>query len=245
MIENTGYVKLWRKFTSWEWHDNPNVVTLFIHCLLMANWEDKRWQGVEIKRGEFATTYKHLSDTTGLTIQQVRTALKKLEDSGEVVTNKKRGRSHTFIRVCKYEDYQDQQINNTLITNKQQINNKKITTTKEYKEYKEDKNNIKAVAYYPENDKLNKAFIDYVDMRKKIKAPMTDRAIELAKNKLEKLSDGNNEKAIAILEQSVMNSWKGVFELKNDKEEKPKNNKFNNFSGRSYSNEQLEKLIGG
>lgn len=108
-----------------------------------------------------------------------------------------------------------------------------------------DKDKPKKKAYYSDDDKLNKAFTDYVDMRKKIKAPMTDRAIELAINKLEKLSGGDNNKAIAILEQSVMNSWKGLFELKNDKEEKPKNNKFNNFSGRSYSNEELEKLLGG
>jgi len=106
------------------------------------------------------------------------------------------------------------------------------------------KTKVNKVIYYPEDADLNKAFTDYVDMRKKIKAPMTDRAIELAKNKLYKLSDDNNEKAIAILEQSVMNSWKGLFELKNDTE-KPKSNKFNNFSGRSYTNEQLERLIGG
>ena len=107
-----------------------------------------------------------------------------------------------------------------------------------------DKDKPKKKAYYPNDIELNQAFTDYVDMRKKIKAPMTDRAIELAIKKLEKLSNGDNEKAIAILEQSVMNSWKGLFELKNDTE-KPKNNKFNNFSGRSYSNEQLERLIGG
>lgn len=68
--------------------------------------------------------------------------------------------------------------------------------------------------YYPNDEKLNQAFADYVAMRKQIKSPMTDRAVELAISKLEKLSGGDNDKAIAILEQSVMNSWKGLFELK-------------------------------
>lgn len=68
--------------------------------------------------------------------------------------------------------------------------------------------------YYPNDEKLNQTFADYVAMRKQIKSPMTDRAVELAMSKLEKLSGGDNDKAIAILEQSIMNSWKGLFELK-------------------------------
>lgn len=70
--------------------------------------------------------------------------------------------------------------------------------------------------YYPNDEKLNKTFADYVAMRKQIKSTMTDRAIELAMSKLDKLSGGDNDKAIAILEQSIMNSWKGLFELKED-----------------------------
>ena len=93
---------------------------------------------------------------------------------------------------------------------------------------------------YYESDVLNQTFIDYVDMRKRIKAPMTDKAVKLAMNKLEKLSQGDNDKAIKILEQSIMNSWKGLFELKEEK----KTNKFNNFEGRQYSNDQLEKMLG-
>ncbi len=71
--------------------------------------------------------------------------------------------------------------------------------------------------YYPTDDLLNQAFTDYVDMRKKIKSPMTERAIQLAMGNLEKLSGGDNDKAVQILEQSVMNSWKGLFALKEDK----------------------------
>ena len=82
---------------------------------------------------------------------------------------------------------------------------------------KGNKRNKVAREYFPEDSELNKAFIDYIDMRKKIKAPMTDRAIELAITKLNKLSAGDNDKAIKILEQSIMNSWKGLFELKEQK----------------------------
>ena len=73
---------------------------------------------------------------------------------------------------------------------------------------------LQTACRYSENDALNTAFTDYVEMRKQIKKPMTDKAVELAKSKLEKLSRGNVEVAIAILNQSVLNSWQGLFELK-------------------------------
>lgn len=54
---------------------------------------------------------------------------------------------------------------------------------------------------------------DFKDMRIKIRKPMTRRAEELLIMKLDKLS--NNEKEqIDILNQSIMNSWQGVFPLK-------------------------------
>lgn len=93
----------------------------------------------------------------------------------------------------------------------------------------EDRKGKKAVpAYYPNDEKLNAAFADYVDMRKKIKAPMTDRAVTLAMNKLAELSGGDNDLAIDILNQSVMNSWKGLFELK--KANKPSGNSLDDWA---------------
>ena len=54
-------------------------------------------------------------------------------------------------------------------------------------------------------------------MRKRIKKPLTDRAKELILEKLEQLAPGDEQKQIKILDQSVMNSWQGVFELKEKK----------------------------
>lgn len=82
------------------------------------------------------------------------------------------------------------------------------------KEIKKNNRAAKAAIYFPNDEKLNQAFLDYIEMRKSIKAKMTDKAIDLAIKKLEKLSGGDNDKAIAILEQSIMNSWKGLFDIK-------------------------------
>lgn len=80
---------------------------------------------------------------------------------------------------------------------------------------------------------------DFEEMRKKIKAPMTDKARTMMLNNLNKLSNGDNQRAIEILNQSTMNCWKGLFPLKEDKKavETPKSNtpnKFHNFEQREY-----------
>lgn len=55
----------------------------------------------------------------------------------------------------------------------------------------------------------------FVAMRKKIKAPLTDDAVLLAVRELEKLmNDGHRPRA--VLEQSTMNSWRGLFPIKSN-----------------------------
>ena len=73
----------------------------------------------------------------------------------------------------------------------------------------------KPIIYDPD-EKLNQAILDFIDFRTKIRASMTDRAITLMINKLNKMTADNDEK-IAILEQSIMNGWKSVYPIKNDK----------------------------
>lgn len=66
------------------------------------------------------------------------------------------------------------------------------------------------------------AVSDYIEMRKKIKAPLTDRAVDLMLTNLAIMSKDPAEQ-IQILNQSIMNSWKGLFPLKQDQQKKTKN----------------------
>lgn len=61
---------------------------------------------------------------------------------------------------------------------------------------------------------LDIALDNFKDHRKQLKAPMTDQAYKMLLNKLEKLSDGDEEKKVAIINQSIENGWKGVFDIK-------------------------------
>ncbi|MBR1386276.1 MAG: DnaD domain protein [Bacilli bacterium] len=130
MNENNGFIVINKKILKWEWYQDTNTVRLFLHLLLIANWEDKRWQGIEVKRGQVITSLKHLVQQTKLTLQQVRTSLTRLISTNEITkttTNK-----YTVITINNYNRYQDyNKQNNKQITNEQQTNNKQITTTKQ------------------------------------------------------------------------------------------------------------------
>nr|DAN97745.1 MAG TPA: helix-turn-helix domain protein [Caudoviricetes sp.] len=67
-----------------------------------------------------------------------------------------------------------------------------------------------------ESEPLNNAILAFLAHRKAMKAPMTEHAIELMLKKLNKMTEDEDEK-IEILNQSIMNSWKGIFELKEKK----------------------------
>ncbi len=54
---------------------------------------------------------------------------------------------------------------------------------------------------------------DFIEMRKRIKAPPTEQAIVKLINKLSELRDAGNEPN-RVLDESTMNNWKGVFALK-------------------------------
>lgn len=165
-MDNQGWIKLFRKFKDWEWYKDINTKTLFIEILLSANFEDKKWQGIQIHRGEYITSIEKICEEIGLTRQQVRYSLNKLKVTNEVTiqTNK----HYTLIKVNKYNDYQE-------VTNQVTINepssNHPVTITKEYKNDKNDKNNILSVnTPYSNIEDLTEQ--DFQDIANKYKAPI-------------------------------------------------------------------------
>ena len=134
------YIKIHRKILEWEWYDDINTKILFLHILLKANWEDKKWHWIEIKRWELLTWRKILALETQLTEQQVRTSLNKLKSTNEITI--KTTKQYSIIKAINYDNYQQQITNNS--TNEQPTSNQRVTTTKELKELKELKedNNI-------------------------------------------------------------------------------------------------------
>ena len=51
-----GYIKLYRSVMNWEWYKNQNTKNLFYHCIMKANHQETKYQGITIPRGAFMTS---------------------------------------------------------------------------------------------------------------------------------------------------------------------------------------------
>ena len=100
----SDYIKLHRKFLEWEWYRNEHTKNLFIHCLLKANWKESKFEGNVIQRGSFVSSIDILANETGLTSDEVRTAIKHLICTGEIT--KQSTNKYTVFSVVNYDLYQ-------------------------------------------------------------------------------------------------------------------------------------------
>jgi len=95
----------------------------------------------------------------------------------------------------------------------------------EEKEDKKKKNTKKKkAAPYVADDDLNQAILEFIEFRKQLKKPMTERAVQLMIAKLNKLST-NVEEQIEIVNQSILNGWQGIFPLSNSNNNNQSNRK--------------------
>lgn len=134
-----GWIKLYRKLTEWGWYHDVNTRITFIHLLLTVNHKDKMYEGKLIKRGSRLVSNKKLAEEIGLTENELRTAIKHLELTGEI--HKQSTSRNTLITVVNYDCYQTtSQTDNEQITNNSQTDNEQITTNKNEKNDKNLKN---------------------------------------------------------------------------------------------------------
>lgn len=125
MTNQQGWIKLHRQILEWEWYSDNNCFRLFLHLLLKANHKEKRFKGLELKTGSIITSRDLLARETGLSSQQIRTALSKLISTNEITSvTSSQG---TIIQIVRYEKYQ---VATNEITNEQPTNNQQVTTNK-------------------------------------------------------------------------------------------------------------------
>ena len=103
MLEN-GYIKIYRSILTWEWYNDSNTSRLFWHLLLTVNYEDKKWQGKTILRGQRITSVSKLVAETGLSTKNIRTSLDKLKKTGEVAIET--ANRYSLITIANYDKYQ-------------------------------------------------------------------------------------------------------------------------------------------
>lgn len=136
IMDNQGWIKLHRSIIDWEWFDDANTLSLWIHLLLKANYKDSTWHGVEVKRGSMIAGRIELSKMTGISEQSIRTSLTKLKSTKNITiksTNK-----YSVISINNYDRYQDtnQQDNQQLTSNQPATNHVLRSKEVKNKEYK-------------------------------------------------------------------------------------------------------------
>ncbi len=99
-----GYVKLFRSVTTWEWYKNPNIMRVFLHCLLCVSSKNYINRNFAVTKGSFFTSRRKLSNELGMSAYLIGKALSALQNSGEI--NYLKFRKGLKITVLNWEFYQ-------------------------------------------------------------------------------------------------------------------------------------------
>ena len=116
MAEKTTFIKLDRNIVNWRWYKEPNTMRVFLHLLLTANIRDYDFRYDTIHRGEVAVSIGNLGKSTGLSYDQVRTALTHLKDTNEI----------TITREATYLINNTHRINTFILCNISKVLNCKV-----------------------------------------------------------------------------------------------------------------------
>lgn len=112
----------------------------------------------------------------------------------------------------------------------------KTQGNKTNKKNKSDNSNSyeKIINEFTDDELVKETIYDFIKMRTMAKVKTPDRALKIALNKLKKLAK-DKATQIQILEQSILNNWKGIFPL--TEKQSPRNNQ-----GRSGFDEALDEI---
>lgn len=116
----SSWIKISRKILEWEWYDDMPTLKVFIHLLLTANYEPRKWHGIIVERGQLVCSVASLAADCGLTSKQTRRALDNLEATQ--VVGKRTTNAYTIITICNYDVYQCESSDNNLKEGKQRAN---------------------------------------------------------------------------------------------------------------------------
>lgn len=83
------------------------------------------------------------------------------------------------------------------------------------------------------DESLKQAFCEYIKMRTLIKAPMTDRALQMLITKVQTLEPDSVARQKELLETAILNNWKSVYPLRDEpkKVQNPRNPKAKKSDG--------------
>jgi len=229
-----GWITIHRKIKDSPFYKDSEAIHLWIHILLSANHKNNKFlignKMIDIPRGCILTGRKSLSAQTGINESKIQRLLKLFESEQQI--EQQTFSKYRLISIVNYDSYQkdEQQKNSKRTASEQQVNTNNNVNNENNVNKQQKK---KAVVFELPNNIDEITWKSFLEHRQKLKAPMTDHAKNLMMKKLEKLNGNPNH----ILNQSIENGWKGVFELKQEN-----NNGNNQPDNRSRAKKHQDKL---
>lgn len=219
------------------------VFDVYMECEYRANLTQEEYEGLQ--PGEFRFDYESWERRLGISKKQLVRAIKELTVNNAVIVQTFKGRKgisskYFLTRFKEQKKEQNEELKGNSKGTETNLENAGVeddggTEKGTQKEQNEEQKKVHSSRYnnldiisnkekstsldkiinsYTENLELRNTLKEFLKMRKSIKKPMTDRAMTLLINKLDKFGSNDNEK-IEILNQSIFNSWNGIYELKN------------------------------
>lgn len=98
-----NWIKLYRKICDWQWYQDAKMVHLFVHLMLKASIR----KGSDLSDSwQLCTSLRILSKETGLSLQNIRTCIGKLQRTGEITFRTLPTHLQSIITICNSGSYQ-------------------------------------------------------------------------------------------------------------------------------------------
>jgi hypothetical protein len=126
-------------------------------------------------------------------------------------------------------------ISDTPIPKNCEDNNTSINNTVNNTVKKERKTSYDEILSGITDEDLKTLYLDYIKMRKLIKSPMTDRALQMLIKKVNELEPDSINNQKQMLETAIMNNWKSVYPIKREVNNGQSYNASNKKCGDEYA----------
>lgn len=197
----SGWIKLHRSITDWEWYKDVPTCRLFMHFLLKASYEDRTYRGHNIPAGSLVTGRNELSLETGLSEQSIRTAISKLKSTNNITSYSTK--HFSVISIVNWSEYQSDQPatqppQQPATQPAVQPHIKKKEERKKKEEY------ITPIAPLKPDDVSDEVWADFCALRKKKKAVITKTVVDGIRKEAVEAGWSMQE----ALSEAIVRDWK-------------------------------------
>ena len=121
----SNWIKLYRKMINWHWYMDSQIVHLYVHCLLKGSLVYV--PTIDRYVCQFETNRCQLHRETNISIQSIKTCIKKLTSTKEISFEKKSTTKNSLVTICERDDYE--LLKNAMGTERAQNGHRRGTVT--------------------------------------------------------------------------------------------------------------------